>query len=452
MSVSVAPPRAKGLPIIGNTTGFMSDPLQFLLQHSCQMGRVFDMQIGSRIITVIWHPADIKHVLSDNAANYVKSEGYKAVKRMLGNGLLNSEGDFWRRQRKLIQPAFHLSEIAAMTNLMTATCSRIVKRWEHLPPGAVIDLSAELMRITLEIVTNALFSTDISPKVERIYQYMGTLLEYAYYRIVSPLQLPEFVPTPGELRFRKARQEFDEIIYNLIAKRKQQTTPSRHDLLDMLLASIDQDTQTGMTEEQLRDEIITLFMAGHETSANALAWCFYLLAQHPDVAMQMRQEINRVAAGKPMSFEQLQALTFTKQVVQETLRLYPPAWVIGRKSLQPDTIAGYQIPANRTVLISPYVTHRHPDLWEQPERFIPERFAKEEVRKIAQPGKFQYLPFGGGARMCIGYNFAQTEMLLVLAVILPHYSMKLPSQHAVQAEPLITLRPKKGLKMQINRL
>jgi cytochrome P450 len=451
METMVAPPRAKGLPLIGNTLDFMNNPLQFLLHHSRHTGRVFDMQIGSRTITVVWHPADIKHVLLDNAKAYSKSEGYKTVQRMLGNGLLNSEGDFWLRQRKLIQPAFHLSKIAGMTKLMTTTCGNILKRWEQKPQGAVINLSAELMRITLEIVTNALFSTDVSQNVERVYEHMSVLLEYAYYRIVSPVKLPEYIPTPGELRFRKARHEFDQLIYGIIAKRKRQAG-NYNDLLDMLLASIDEETNTGMTEEQLRDEIITLFMAGHETSANALAWCFYLLAQSPSVATRMREEIARVTGGQTVRFEHLHELKFVNQVIQETLRLYPPAWVIGRKSLHGDTIAGYHIPAGRTIVVSPYATHRHPNLWENPDTFDPDRFASDEVKKLTQPGKFQYIPFGGGARMCIGYNFALLEMQLVLAMILPHYSIELPQGAKVQTEPLITLRPKNGLKMSISRL
>jgi cytochrome P450 len=451
METIVSPPRAKGLPLIGNTIDFLNDPLQFLLHHSRHSGRVFDMQIGSRIMTVIWHPTDIKQVLLDNAKAYGKSEGYKAVQRMLGNGLLNSEGDFWLRQRKLIQPAFHLSKIAGMTNLMADTCGNILKQWEQKPQGAVIDLSAELMRITLEIVTNALFSTDVSQNVEMVHKHMGVLLEYAYYRIVSPIKLPEYVPTPGELHFRKARSEFDALIYGIIAKRKQQPG-NYNDLLDMLLASIDEDTNTGMTEEQLRDEIITLFMAGHETSANALAWCFYLLSQSPEVTTRMRNEIERVTGGQTVRFEHLSELKFVNQVIQETLRLYPPAWVIGRRSLHGDTIAGYRIPANRTIVVSPYATHRHPDLWDDPDHFNPDRFTSEEVKKLIQPGKFQYIPFGGGARMCIGYNFALLEMQLVLAMILPHYSIELPQGAKVQTEPLITLRPKNGLKMSISRL
>ncbi|WP_250631614.1 cytochrome P450 [Rhodoflexus caldus] len=451
METMVAPPRVKGLPLIGNAIDFMNDPLQFLVYHSRHTGRVFEMQIGSRTMTVVWHPSDVKQVLLENAKNYGKSEGYKAVQRMLGNGLLNSEGDFWLRQRKLIQPAFHLSKIAGMTNLMVATCGNILQRWEQKPQGEIIDLSAELMRITLEIVTNALFSTDVSQNVQQVYDHMGVLLEYAYYRIVSPVKLPEYVPTPGELRFRKARREFDDLIYGIIAKRKQQPC-HYNDLLDMLLASIDEDTNTGMTEEQLRDEIITLFMAGHETSANALAWCFYLLTQSPETTARIREEIARVTGGQPVHFEHLGELKFVNQVIQETLRLYPPAWVIGRKSLHGDTIAGYHVPANRTVVVSPYATHRHPDLWENPDQFNPDRFASEEVKKMTQPGKFQYIPFGGGARMCIGYNFALLEMQLVLAMILPHYSLELPQGTKVQTEPLITLRPKNGLKMNIRRL
>jgi cytochrome P450 len=452
---SPEPPRHPGLPLVGNTWQFVRDPLGFLLRMQAQYGRLVKVNLLGRDITLALTAEDARHVLQENNRNYHKSEAYKVLAIFLGNGLLNSEGDFWRRQRKLAQPAFYKQRLALMTHMMVHETQVLAAAWEQHDPAQPRDITTDLLGLTLNIVNKALFSTDVGDRVAGISGALNDIMHYADHALKSFIHIPLKYPTPGNVRFLRAVEKVEAVIYDIINSRRSQSTLQpqlRHDdLLDMLLHARDEETDEGMSDQQLRDEVTTIFMAGHETTANALSWALYVLAQHPEVVQRLRHEVLEVLGpeGVP-DFESARQLTYTLQVVQEVMRLYPPAWLMGRRALAPDQLGEYPQPANSYVLISPYVLHRHPVYWPDPERFDPDRFTPEAVKERPT---YAYIPFGGGPRLCIGNNFALLEMQVVLALLLRDFDLELlhPGQQVVP-EPMVTLRPRGGLKLRIRRV
>lgn len=366
----------------------------------------------------------------------------------MGQGLLTSEGDFWLRQRRLAQPAFHKEKLISITRDISGIADAYVARWEtYQQQGQTFDVALEMNRLTLEVVTQALFSTSIGDKLDQIHEPITFLNDYGIRAMTNPIIILGQLLTPKPLRkFQRAINQIDAVMYEIIEGRIASGV-SHEDLLGMLLESEDADTGEKMNKKQLRDEAITMFMAGHETSANALAWTWYLLTQHPDVRSRLHQEWEQVLGGKTATFTDLPRLTFTRMVIQEAMRLYPPAWMVGRRPKEEDVVAGFRIPAQTNILMTIYEIHRHPDWWEEPEAFIPDRFAPEKVNKMH---KFQYFPFGGGPRMCIGYHFAMMEMQIILATLGQRFDLELAQAHAPKMEPLITLRPKSGIHMRIS--
>jgi cytochrome P450 len=400
------------------------------------------MRLGPQHAFVVSDPDAIRDILITHQGNFTKSRMLERAKVLLGDGLLTSEAEFHTRQRRLVQPAFHRDRLVRYATDMVACAERARGAWT---PGVQLDIHKEMTRLTLAIVGRTLFSADVSSDADEIGRAMTQIFE-----LFDTLLLPfsdwiQKLPIPPVRRFEKARDRLDKIVYGLIAERRA-SGKDAGDLLSMLLLAQDESDNAHMTDKQVRDEALTLLIAGHETTANALTWTWYLLSQNPDVEARMHAEIDGVLGGKLPSFDDAAKLTYTSGVFAESLRLYPPAWAIGRRAREDYSIAGYAIPAKSILLMSPWVMHRDPRWWPQPERFDPDRWQPEEAAK--RP-KFAYFPFGGGARVCIGERFAWAEGVLVLATIAHRWKMRLVPGHPVETRAVITLRPKHGMKMTL---
>jgi cytochrome P450 len=398
---------------------------------------------------IFCHPDHNKHILQDNNKNYTKlpHPSLLLITPVVGNGLLTSDGDFWRRQRRLAQPAFHRQRIADFATTMTDATSMMLDKWQD---GQSFNLAEEMMHLTLEITGKTLFSIDLTREADTVGEAftavnseIGALSStaFAYERL-------RYVPWWHSTRvIRQNTAVLDNIVQKIINERRQSGV-QKDDLLGMLMDARDEETGEGMNDRQLRDEVMTILLAGHETTAVALSWVFYLLSQHSDVRTRLEQELAEVLgagrADRVPTMADIPQLPYTTMVIEEAMRLYPPAYALGRFGHEPDVIGGYDIPAKTIVTLSPYLTHRHPDFWEEPLRFDPERFTPE---RVAERPRYAYLPFGGGPRQCIGNSFAMTEAILLLATIAQRFRAELQPGYRVEIEPLITLRPKGGLPM-----
>ena len=403
------------------------------------------------------HPDDIKRVLQDNNQNYRKGLIYQYLKPVLGLGLLTNEGESWLSQRRLVQPAFHRQELGEFTSIMTGAIGAMLDRWRNQTELAPRDIAAEMARLTMDTVGQALLGSDLAGTSAQVHDAVKVGQEQVNWRITHPFSLSENYPTPRNRRFKKALHTLDDLVYSIIEQRRHSSSAVRsgaegggsgHDLLTLLLEARDEDTGEGMTDWQLRNEVITIFLAGHETTANALAWAWHLLSLHPEVEDQLYTEVDSLLCGRLPTLQDIPRLTYTRMVLDETLRLCPPAWVIARYPVTDDEAGGYRIPAYSQVILSSYVTHRHPDLWQQPERFDPERFRPDQ---LTQRPRYAYFPFGGGPRICIGSEFALMEGVLTLAAVACEYRLLAVPGHDVEPEALITLRPRGGLPMFVER-
>ena len=404
-------------------------------------GDIAHYKIGPQHLFFINDPELIRDVLVTNQKNFHKSRGLERAKRLLGNGLLTSEGEFHLRQRRLAQPAFHRQRIAAYGSTMVEFAERARTRWKD---GATLDMHTEMMRLTLDIVAKTLFDADVDAEAAEIGKAMTTAFESFNYAMIPFTEYLDHVPIPPVRRFNSARDRLDKTIFRLIAERRA-SGEDRGDLLSMLLLA--QDTEgdgTGMSDAQLRDEALTIFLAGHETTANALTWTWYLLSQHPEVEKRFHAEIDSLNGVSP-TIDDLARLPYTRMVLAESMRLYPPAWAIGRRALDAFQMREFNVPAGAVVLMSQYVMHRDARYFPDPDRFDPERWTPEA--QASRP-KFSYFPFGGGARVCIGEQFAWMEGIFLLATIGQRWKMRLVPDQIVDVQPLITLRPRFGMRME----
>jgi cytochrome P450 len=418
------------------------DPLAFLTMLRAQYGDIARVPLGAETLYLFSDPELVREVLVTNHRNFHKGRGLERAKMLLGDGLLTSEGELHLRQRRLAQPAFHRQRVAAYGATMASYAAARRDRWRA---GATIDAHQEMMALTLAIVGKTLFDADVEHEAAEIGAALATTFESFNFGFFLPFgELLERLPFPATLRFRKARARLDATIYRLIEERRR-TGTDRGDLLSMLLLA--QDTEGdggGMTDLQLRDEAMTIFLAGHETTANALTWTWYLLSQHPDVEARVHAEIDSALGDRPPAADDLPALPYTRMVLAESMRLYPPAWILGRRAVGPFEAGGYTIPARSIVLLCQYTMHRDARWFPDPERFDPDRFTPE--RQASRP-KFSYFPFGGGPRVCIGEQFAWMEGVILLATIAQRWRLRLVPGHPVATRPIITLRPKYGMKM-----
>jgi cytochrome P450 len=421
------------------------DPLTFLMNLAREYGDISYFTLGPQKVFFINHPDYIRDVLVTHNRNFMKGRGLQRAKKLLGEGLLTSEAEFHLRQRRLAQPAFHRQRIAAYAAQMTDYAAETRDRWRT---GEPIEVDREMMRLTLAIAGKTLFNADVESEAEEI----GAALTEAF-MLFNTVTLPfsellERLPLPAKRRFQRARARLDETIYRIIAEHRASGIDNG-DLLSMLIAAQDTEGDGGhMTDEQLRDEAMTIFIAGHETTANALAWTWYLLSQSPEVEAKFHAEIDEVLNGRLPTAEEVPRLRYTEMVLAEAMRLYPPAWIIGRRALQDYEVAGYPVPAGSLMLMSQYVMHHTERWYPEPFHFDPERWKPEEKEK--RP-RFSYFPFGGGPRVCIGEGFAWMEGALVLATIGQRWKLRLAPDQRIETRPLVTLRPRFGIKMFAER-
>jgi cytochrome P450 len=401
-----------------------------------------------------FHPDHVEHILVGNNRNYSKlhSPDNEILRPLVGNGLLTSDGDFWLRQRRLAQPAFHRRRIAAFASTMTDATGSMLDRWAARgDAGEPWDLAEEMMRLTLEIAGRTLFSVDLTREAETIGDAFVTasqkLIDYSTIPYGSALL--RFPWMPGVRTLNHNISALDGVVNGIIAERRalrRRGEGESADLLDLLMDARDEESGAGMTDAQLRDEVMTIMLAGHETTALALSWTFYLLSQHPSVRQRLEEEVDAVLGRRVPTMDDTPELAYTMQVIEESLRLYPPAYMFSRNAVAGDVVGGYDLPAGAILTLSPYATHRHPAFWPEPERFDPDRFTPEQ--QASRP-RFAYFPFGGGPRQCIGSRFAITEATLVLAMVSQRYRVDLVPGHPIALEPLITLRPKHGIMVRL---
>jgi cytochrome P450 len=425
----------------GHVFYYHGNPLPFLVRNMQQFGAISHFRLFKYHFFQVNDPELVGQVLVKQASKFHKSVIYKKVlSEYLGNGLLISDGDFWKRQRKLAQPAFHTQRIQAYADIMVDNTLALRNQWQA---GQVVDVAHDMMQLTLFIVAKTLFDTDVHQEVDRVGDAMNVMLHSVIDKTRRIIRLPEWIPTPQRFRKQQSIDTLHTIIMDIINQRRQ-SGEDRGDLLSMFLMAEDEDGNQ-MTDAQVKDEALTMFLAGHETTANALAWTFYLLSQHPKIDTRVYQEIRDVLGDRAPTLADLKDLPYTLMVLKEAMRLYPPAWGMGRAAIEDVQIGGYTLPEKWGVMVIPYAIHRNPAIWENPEDFNPERFSSENEKHIP---KHAYLPFGGGPRICIGNSFAMMEAHLVLATLLQRYQLELVQAH-VEPEPLVTLRPKGGLKMRV---
>jgi cytochrome P450 len=424
---------------------FRRDPIGFLLNLVERYGDLVYFKLGPQPVFLLNNPDHIRDVLVTHNRNFMKGEGLQRAKRLLGEGLLTSEGEFHLRQRRLAQPAFHRQRIAGYAATMVEYAARMRDCWQA---GETRDVAREMMRLTLGIAGKTLFDADVENEADEIGEALTTTFE-SFNRVTLPfIQWLDRLPLPSAKRFQKARSRLDATIYRIIHERRA-SGADRGDLLSMLIQARDEEGDgSGMTDEQLRDEAMTIFLAGHETTANALTWAWYLLSQHPEIEARFHAEVDGALKGDLPSAEDFPRLQYTEMVFAESMRLYPPAWIIGRRALVDYQINGYAVPARSILVMSQYVTHHDPRYFPDPFRFDPERW-RPEARE-SRP-KFSYYPFGGGPRLCIGESFAWMEGVLVMATLAQHFKPRLAPGRPVEIQPLVTLRPKHGMRMILER-
>ena len=441
MMVVVARPRGpKGHFLTGSLPEFSRDRLGFLTACAREYGDLVPFRLGPRPFMLLSHPDHVEYVLVANNDNFRKHYLLRMNRLLLGNGLLTSEGDLWLRQRRLAQPAFHRQRIAAYGAVMVQYAERMLAAWRD---GEGRDVHADMSRLTLEIVAKTLFDADVAGEAGQVGAALEVVLDTFIARMDSLLMLPEGVPTPTNLRRQRAVRQLDEIVYGIIARRRA-GGEDRGDLLSMLLRARDEDDGGRMTDKQLRDEAMTLFLAGHETTAIALSWTWYLLARHPAVVAKLEAELDGTLGGRAPTVADLPRLPYAGMVVSEAMRLYPPAYAFGREAIGDCQIGGYRVAAGTTLIMSPWVLHRDRRFFDEPEAFDPDRWADDLAKRLP---KYAYFPFGGGPRLCIGASFATMEATLLLATIARRSRLAIASDAPITPRPAITLRPKDGVRV-----
>lgn len=440
-------PPAKPGYLIFNSKEIQENVLDFYNLMWKQYGDLVRLPImpNSRAY-LLAHPSYAEHVLSTHQELYPKHDIVnKPLNLMMGESILTAEGDSWLKNRRLMQPAFHMKQLASLVDVMVSCTESFIKEWENKSDGEVIDIAEETLKLTLKIAGQTLFSKDISDEDSVLGKAFRTGYEFINYKVNNLWTEPLWVPTSRNMRFKKAKKTLDDLILDIISYRRQNPS-ERNDLLSMLMSARDEETGEGMSDKQLQNEAITLLVAGHETAASSLAWTWYLLAEHSDIAEKLQEELGTVLNGSNPSFEKLPQLEYTRRIFDETLRLYPPAWGMVRTPKQDDEINGYLIQKNSIVTVGAFMIHRHPEFWKNPLEFNPDNFLPD---KVHQRPKFAYFPFGGGKRICIGQNFALMEATIIIALISQRFKLELLPNQNIEIDPTFTLRPKNGIKVKV---
>lgn len=453
----LSPPLERGRFPMGVFSEFQKEPLNLYLRVMREKGDFVKVMYGPYPAYHVTHPDYIKQILIDNNQNYCRNRrSNDLLKLVTGENLVSSDGEMWRKQRRLLQPVFHRKRINGFASIMTDSASKMLARWETLADGDLLDVDKELHDVTFSIVGLALFGVDLSDDSQDMGHLMTGASEYFSYRLGNLLAPPLWVPTKRNREYKATSQKLAHLGPQLVKDRRAHIAEHgsadesgrQFDMMDLLLDARYEDTGEGMGDEQLLTEIYAMLGAGHETTANSLSWTFYLLSEHPEVEAKLWAEIDSVLGDRTPTLEDVAELTYTKMVLNESMRLYPAAWAIARQSIEADRFGPYELPADAGVLMPIHSIHRHPDFWDEPEAFDPERFVPEKEK---EHHRFAFFPFGGGPRQCIGQSFAMMEAQLVLAMIVQRYRLKLVPGHVVEPDPLITLRMKNGLMMSLER-
>ncbi|PTL82035.1 cytochrome P450 [Vitiosangium sp. GDMCC 1.1324] len=437
------PPKVSGLPLAGALPGLLKDPFDFLVTAQRRHGDVFTVDLGFSDAVILCHPRHAQHVLVDHMRNYAKKGAiWESFRTFMGNGLPASEGALWKQQRRLIQPAFHHQRLVALTRTMVEAVDESLERWwaPAARTGEPFDIAQAFSHMALNVLVRTIFGGELGAgEAERVGQAAVDIMNYVLLGMVTK-SLPEWVPFPGRARYRESLRYLDESTDRVI-KRGQQGA-GEDNLLSLLLHAVDEETGERMSPAQLRDEVAALFVAGHETTAVGLAWAFHLLTRHPEHAQRLWTEVEGVLGQRVPGFADLRQLTHTRNVLQEALRLYSPAFWVPRESVEEDEIDGYRIPGGKTVAVFMHLFHHHPGLWEEPERFDPDRFTPE---RSEGRHKLAWLPFGVGQRQCIGKEFSMMEGQLILARIAQRYQVEAVPGRKVQVRLGTTLRAQGGV-------
>jgi cytochrome P450 len=439
------PPGPKGYPLIGNAFQSRGDTVTYLTDCLRRYGDVVFFRFLGVPACLVNRPDYIESVLVTQSNNFVKSKDYRAMHRVLGSGLLTSEGDLWRRQRKLIQPAFHQERIEAYAEIMVGYTERMLAAWSD---GQTLDIHEAMMHLTLGIVAKTLFDADVSHEAEDVDAALAVLMGKFLRQAGLALLLPAWFPLPTSQLLKRAVGRLDKVIYGIIEERRK-SGKMAGDLLSVFLQARDEEGM-GMTDRQLHDEIMTLFLAGHETTANVLSWTWFLLGQNPDVEAKLAEELKRVLGERIPMPADLPRLVYTDTVLRESMRLYPPVWVIGRRALATFRLGEYELPADTNILISHLIMHRDARYFPEPEKFDPGRWSAGDPRAASLP-RFTYFPFGGGPRVCVGAGFGMMEAALLLALIAQRFQIEIAPGQNVRMQTTVTLRPRNGIKVVLRR-
>lgn len=438
-------PEARGNAVLGLLSDIRRDRLALMLGLAERYGDAVRLSMGPKAIYFFNSPEHAKYVLADNPGNYHKGIGLRQAKRVLGEGLLTSEGDVWKEQRKAIGPAFHRDRLGRFADAVAEEADAVMDRWKARPEGTRVDVVADMTRLTLGVMGKALLDTELGEQ-DDLAAAFAVVQDQAMFEMVTLGLLPHSTPLPRQRRFRSASRKLDEVIAELTARRRREGFEGRDDLVSRLLAA--HQDETDAEPVRLKDELITILLAGHETTASTLAWLWYRVAFDPRVRRRMREEAVDVLGDRAPRYEDLHQLRYIGQVVQETMRLYPAVWLLTRQAQAPDVVGGYPVPAGVDVVISPYTLHRHRGHWSDPETFDPDRFG---------PGagdsrhRYAYIPFGAGPRYCVGSNLGTMEVVLVAAMVAREHRLEAVPGHRVIADAMLTLRARHGLPMTVHR-
>jgi cytochrome P450 len=438
------PPSPKSNSLNGHLSDFSQDPLGFLTKCAHEYGDVVYLRFGPFPAYLVSHPDQIEYVLANTNRQFTKNRGLRTSNRLLlGDGLLASEGNFWRRQRRLVQPAFHHQRIAAYGDAMVAYTRRMLATWQD---GEIRELHQEMMQLTLAITAKTIFDVDVEGEDKELGTALSAAMEYFNIRNSNLLLLSESISAEDHLRFQQGIRQLDETIYSIIRQRRS-SGEAPGDLLSMLLQAQDEDGNC-MTDQEVRDELMTMVVGGYETTANTLVWVWMLLSQHPEVEAKLLEELQEVLGDRTATAADLPRLRYTESAVTESMRLYPPVWIMGREVVQDCEIGGYALPVGTTVFMSQWVTHRDIRFFDDPEAFNPDRWADGLAKRLPSCA---YFPFGGRPRACIGKPLVMMEAVLVLATIVQNFQLRLVPGHPVTPWPPFTLRPKHGMKMLLTK-
>ena len=434
---------------------FLRDPLKVLIDISHTYGDIAHFKFGRQNVYLLNHPDYIEDVLVTNYKNFIKSRGLQVSKRLLGNGLVTSEGEYHDKQRHLIQPTFYPKRIKSYADIMVNQAIDMCNSWHD---GTILDIHKEMIKLTLAIICKTVLGYDIEPGHDEVGDSLKTCMQY-FNRLLMPFgELIEKIPLlPINKGFQTAKRDLDSIVYRMIKEHRKKLDKGHEkkeddDLLSTLLQAQDEEAGIGrMTDEQLRDEVMTIFLAGHETTANALTWTYYLLSEHPTIETKLQEELHSIFRSNRtiITVDDVPRLEYTEKILTESMRLYPPAWALGRQVIDDYKVGGYSIPGGSIILMSQYVMHRNPRYFPEPDRFYPDRWTEEFKKQLP---RFSYFPFGGGIRGCIGEPFAWLEAILLLATISRQWRMKHVPSHKVELKALITLRPKYGMQMKLRKI